>query len=120
MNREEFLSKQAESERRIKRRVVPMGVIYAIRLASVFGGVILMALLCIFFTTDARNPVLLALGICGILFAASFPAERDSRMNFAKLALKCPSCQDFLVFIEGRKTAATGICPRCAARIFDP
>jgi hypothetical protein len=119
MNLEDFLSKQAESERRIRRRVLPMGLIYAIQLASIFCAVVLVVILWVNFATDARNTILLALGICVLLFAAGFPLGRDSRKQFAKLGLKCPSCHNYLVFIDGRKTAETGRCPHCGVQIFE-
>lgn len=119
MTREEFLSKQAESERRIRRRVIPLGVIYFIQLASSVGSIILAVLLWIYFATDARNAILLELVFCVLLFAATFPAERDSKKHFARLGLRCPSCQGYLILNDGKKTAETGHCHQCGMRVFE-
>jgi len=119
MTREEFISQQTDSERRIVRRVVPYGIIYSIRLVSAVAIVLLAVLLWIYFATDARNSILYELGFCLLLFVGSFPVERDTRRQFPRLGLRCPSCQSYLIFLDGRKTAETGCCHHCGERIFD-
>ena len=119
MNRKEFLLKQAESERLIGRRVIPIGIIYATRLALTVCCIILMLFLWVYFTTEARNIIFFMLGTCILFFVASFPIARDSRRQFKKLSLKCPSCQYYLVFINGKQAAETGRCPHCGVQIFD-
>ena len=119
MKREEFLSKQADSERRISRRVIPLGVIYFIRLVSPVGILILALLLRIYFASDARNSILYELLFCVLLFVGSFLAEKYSRKQLSKLGLRCPACQGYLIFVEGKKTAETGRCHHCGAQIFE-
>jgi len=119
MTREEFISRQVESERRIRHRVIPFGVIYAVRLASPVCIIILAVLLWICFETEARNLIFLELVFCVLLFAATFLAERNSRKQLGRLGLKCPSCQGYLIFSDGKKTAETGYCPHCGARVFE-
>ena len=118
MTREEFLLLQADSERRIKRRVIPMGIIYSIRLVSFPASIFLALLLWEYFATDARTIILWELGFCVLLFIGSFPAERDGRKHFARLGLKCPSCQKHLIFSFGKKTAETGRCYHCGERVY--
>lgn len=118
MTREEFLSKQADSERRISWRVLPLGVIYFIRLISLVASMILALLLWTYFATDARKIILFEAVFCVLLFVGSFVAERHGTRQFARLGLRCSYCQGFLVFIDGKKAAATGCCPHCGERVF--
>jgi hypothetical protein len=119
MTRAEFLSQQKESERRIVWRVIPLGIIYAIRGMSVVFSIYLAVMLWMYYGTTARNVIVGELIFCVLLFAISFPAERDSKRNFARLGLRCPFCQKFLVFVGGMKAAETGCCDHCGARVFD-
>ena len=119
MTREQFISQKKDSERRIVRRVVPVGIIYSVRVASAFAGMVLAVLLWRFFPTGARTTILIEFGFCVLLFVGSFPAERDSRRQFSRLALKCPSCQSCLVFVRAEKTLETGCCYDCGKRVFD-
>ena len=119
MTREEFISLKKDSERRISRRVVPVGIIYSIRLVSPLAALILAALLWRFFSTEARTTILVELGVCVLLFVGSFPAEGDSRRQFSRLALKCPACQSCLVFVGAEKTVETGCCYECGQKVFD-
>ena len=119
MTREEFMSQKADSERRICRRVIPLGVIYSIRITSAPAAIILAVLLVQFFATEARTTILLELGFCLLLFGASFPGERDSTRQFLRLALRCPSCGACLVFQRAPKTTDTGCCYECGKRLFD-
>ncbi len=119
MTREEFISLQVESERQIRRRVIPFGVIYAVRLVSPVCIIILGVLLWIRFETEARNVIFLELVFCVLLFVTTFPVERNSRKQLARLGLKCQSCQGYLIFSDGKKAAETGHCPHCGARVFE-
>src|SRR5438552_13425581 len=98
MTRDDFLSKQADSERRIRWRVIPLGIIYSIRLVSPVCSMILAVLLWIYFGIDARNIILAELVFCVLFFGGSFLAGRDSRRQFAKRGLRCLSCESYLIF----------------------
>ena len=116
MTRDEFILQKTESERRICRRVIPMGFIYSIWVATVPAVVFLAVLLLMYFTTEARTTILYELVFCVLLFAISVPAARDSTKQFARLAVKCPFCQSYFVFIpaqEAQKTLETGCCHNC-------
>jgi uncharacterized membrane protein len=119
MTREQFLLTQADSEHQVRRRVVPMGIIYFLRLAAAFCSVILAVLLYINFATEARNVIFFELAFCISLFVASFVAERASKKHFAKHALKCRSCNGYLIFVDGKKAAESGHCPHCDAQVFE-
>ena len=119
MTQAEFVAKQADSERRIVRRVVPYAVIHSVRLVSALAVIVLTALLWRYFATEARTAILWELGACVLLFVVSFPLERDTRRQFPRLGLRCPSCQSYLIFLDGKKTAETGCCHHCGERIFD-
>ena len=126
MTREEFLKKQGDSERRIKRRVIPLGIVYTVRLMSPFVIVFLALLLPgIWQLGDARIRVEFVMAIvCFILFfVGSFPLERDTKTQFQRLALRCPECSSYLVFIrydtEGSKALESGCCYYCGKRVFD-
>jgi hypothetical protein len=119
MTREEFLSKKADSERQIRRSVIPFGLIYSIRLVSPVCIIVLAVLLAIHFGTAARKTILFELLFCVLLFGITFPVERDGRKRFARLGLRCPSCQSYLIFTDGKKVAETGRCPHCGALVFD-
>ena len=119
MTRDEFISHKTESELRISRQVIPVGIVYSVRLAAAFSSVVLAVLLFRYFSTDARTTILLAFGVCVLLFFVSFPAERHSRSRFFTLALKCPFCQSCLVFIRAQKTLETGCCYHCGKSVFD-
>lgn len=119
MTREQFLSQKTESERRIRHRVVPVGIIYSMRLLAVLAGIFLAALLWTRFATGARSAILGELGVCVLLFVVGVSAERDSRRQFVELALKCPECQRCLVFNQAGKTVETGCCSYCGRRLFD-
>ena len=119
MTREQFTAQKTDSERRISRRVIPVGIVYAVRLISVPASVFLLVLLFRFSGTSARNTICLELGLCLALFIVSFPLERASKSRFFSLALKCPICQSCLVFIRALKTLETGCCYHCGTRVFD-
>lgn len=119
MTRDEFVSKKSESEQRIRCSVVPVGIIYAMRLGAVFGLIFCGVIQSKFYGTDFNKTILFALGILVALFAVSFPAARYSRRRFEQLALKCPSCQSCLVFHRASKTVETGCCYHCGKRVFD-
>ena len=119
MTRNEFLLKKRESERRIRRRVIPLGVIYSIQLVAAPASIVLMVLLWKYWDTEARNIVLTESVFCILLFAGSLFAERDSRRHYDRLALRCPFCGICLVFIPGKKTVDTGLCYSCGKRIIE-
>jgi hypothetical protein len=123
MKREEFIAQMTQAERQIRRRVVPLGVVYAVRLASAFACLVLAVLLFLPRVKDARITLLFELGVCVLLFLASFAAERDAKRRFVRLAAKCSKCQTSLVFlemdVEGRKTLETGCCYKCGGPVFD-
>jgi hypothetical protein len=118
MTREQFLSQKTEAERRIRHRVVPVGIIYSIRLLSVLAGVFFSVLLWTRFATGVRIVILSELGICVLLFVVGVRAERDSKRQFVELALKCPECQSCMVFNRAEKTVETGYCYHCGRRFF--
>lgn len=124
ITREQFISRMRDSERGIRHRVVPLGIIYSIRLVSAFAGLVLSVLLFWFLATEARNTVLIELGVCILLFVGSYAAEWDGKRRFVRLALKCPSCQSCLVFLRtdqaAQKTLETGRCYHCGERVFTP
>jgi uncharacterized membrane protein YagU involved in acid resistance len=119
MTRDEFVSKKSESERRIRRSVVPVGIIYAIRLASVFGFVYCGVIQWRFYGITLYKPMLVALGLLFLLFGVTFPLARTSIKRFKRLALKCPACQGSLVFTWATKTVETGCCCHCGQRVFE-
>ena len=119
MTKEEFVSRQADAERRIRRLVSPLGIIYSIRLAVAGYGLYLLIPLFQYFNTEARAVILYELGACILVFAASFPWERYSKRRFVELAIKCPSCQSILVFLREEKTNETGICYNCGRKVFE-
>ena len=119
MTKEEFITQQADSERRIKLRVMPVGIIYSIRIAVAFGALVLPIPLFLYFNTEARTTILYVLGSCIMVFAMTFPWERYSKRRFVELAIKCPSCQSPLVFLFDLKTNETGICYSCGKKIFE-
>lgn len=121
MTFDEFRAKKAESEHLIKRRVIPMGLVYSVQFASGICVVILAVLTTIYFATDARTGLLYLLCFCLFLLVASSAAERDSRKHFDRLSFKCPSCQYALVFIdEEEEIMETGRCFRCEEPVFSP
>jgi|ERR1035441_8545175 hypothetical protein len=103
MTREQFISQKTESERRIRHGVVPVGIISSIQLVSVPASIFLAVLLWRFFATGASTAIFCGLGLCVFLFVVGFRAERDSRRQFVRLALKCPECQSYLVFNRTEK-----------------
>ena len=118
MTRAEFLSRQTDAQRRIRRRVVPFGIVYMVQL-GMFGFIpYLLQLLYRYFDTTARAPILYELGFCALLLASTFFVLRDGRRRYATLAPHCPACRAALVFDHG-KTAQTGCCWRCGTRVFD-
>lgn len=119
MTREEFASQITASEQQIRRRVIPLGLIYSIQLAGAIGGIALAVCLFQYYATAARNTILIELGICALLFFAGFPVARISKRRYISLSLKCPSCQSCLVFMPAEKTLETGQCYKCGQRIFD-
>jgi hypothetical protein len=123
MTKDEFMSKMADAERDIRHSVVPLGIIYSVRLGSAFGIIYSAWLQWQMCGTDIQNPTLIAAGVCILLCAGSFPFERYSKRRFVRLALKCPECQSCLVFLRNDETAAktlmTGCCYRCGKRVFD-
>lgn len=119
MTRDEFMSQKSESERRIRRRIVPVGIIYAVRLASVFGLIYCGVLQWRFYGTAVYMPMLFAVGFLVLLFGLSFPVARNGYRRFVQLALKCPFCQSCLVFNRAAKTVETGCCYHCGKRVFD-
>ena len=88
MTRAEFVSQKSESERRIRCSVVPVGIIYAMRLGAVFGLVYCGVIQWGSYGTAIYKPLLFAVGFLLALLVASFPAARYSRRRFAELALK--------------------------------
>jgi len=126
MTRAEFITAQTKSERRISWRVIPLGVLYSIRLVSPLVILILaLSLPGIWRLGDVGLRVEFVVGlVCFItLFICSFPLERDSKTQFQKLALMCPACQSYLVFMRydtvRSKTLETGCCYHCGKRVFD-
>ena len=123
MTHDEFLMQMSDAEREIRRHVLPLGIIYSVRLASGVAGPVLVVLLFLYFFTAARTAILFELGFCILLFGASFPVERQHKARFVRLALKCPSCQSCLVFLRndraGEATLETGCCYHCGRRVFE-
>ncbi|HEY3322505.1 MAG TPA: HEAT repeat domain-containing protein [Planctomycetota bacterium] len=119
MTRDEFIAQQTAAERQIRRQVIPFGVLYAVFFAMICAIACLAVLLCFYFTTPARTPILYELGSCFVLFELGILAERDGRRRFEKLGVKCPSCHRFLMFTLGEKTAETGRCSHCGEKVFD-
>jgi hypothetical protein len=112
--RDEFIRQKVDSERQIRRRVIPLGIIYAIRLAIIPCGIQAAYLT---WNTGSHIPVFCGLVFCALLFVISFPVERNNKRRFVELALKCPSCLSCLVFED--ETLKTGRCYHCGERIFD-
>jgi hypothetical protein len=126
MSRAEFITTQTESERRIGRRVIPLGVLYSIRLVTPLVILILAVFLPSIWKLGLVGfRVEFVIGLIGFifLFVSSFPLERDSKRQFRKLALMCPECQSYLVFMSYNpiksKTLETGCCYHCGKRVFD-
>jgi hypothetical protein len=119
MTRGEFISAKTDSERRICPRVIPLGIISAVQLISALACTVLAVILWMFFNTTARDTILVESGICLAMFVGSFPAEKDSKTHFARLALTCPFCHGCLVFSHSMKTSTTGVCCHCDKRVFD-
>ena len=119
MTKDEFREQQEESERRIRRSVFPLGIIYSVRLATAFCGICLLIPLLLYLgAAEVRNLVLWELAACIAGFTLSFPWERASKRRFVRLALKCPSCQASLVFLHEFKTNETGTCYNCGMKVF--
>ena len=119
MTQDQFISQKIDSERRIRHRAVPVGIIYSIQLASVPASILLAVLLWRVFATGAWTAILCGLGGCVLLFVVGVRAVQDSRRQFVRLALKCPECQSCLVFSQAEKTVETGCCYHCGRRFFD-
>ena len=119
MTREQFISEQAKSERRIRRRCAPLGIIYCIRLATGGFGLYLLAICFKYFNTDARSTILWELAACISIIAITFPWERYSKHRFVELATKCPSCQSILVFLHDEKNVNSGRCYNCGQLLFE-
>jgi hypothetical protein len=123
MTRNEFFKLQRDAERRIRRRVIPHGIFYAVMLAMI-EALIGLAIFLFFrpytrYPPAACIPVLWAMGICtGVLLLCPFLLRRTHR-KFLALAVRCPSCGFALVFGESNKTLSTGNCCHCGARVFD-
>lgn len=84
MKRDEFVSQKSGSERRIRCSVVPVGIIYAMRLGAVFGLVYCGVIQLRFYGTAIYKPLLFAVGFLFSLLVASFPAAQHSRKRFAQ------------------------------------
>ena len=119
MTQDQFISQKIDSERRIRHRAVPVGIIYSLQLASVPASILLAVLLWRVFATGAWTAILCGLGGCVLLFVVGVRAVQDSRRQFVRLALKCPECQSCLVFSQAEKTVETGCCYHCGRRFFD-
>jgi hypothetical protein len=123
MTKDEFISQMTGAEGRIRHRVLPLGVIYSVRLGAIFGfaySVVEQWKLC---GRDIQTATLLAAGCCVLLCVATFPFERYSKKRFVMLATKCPTCGSCLVFLRNdtttAKTLETGCCYHCGKRVFD-
>jgi hypothetical protein len=119
MTKDEFMLQKSESERIIRRRVIPVGLIYSVRMASFLGLALCGVFLWKFYNPAFYTPILPAACVLILLFGISFPAARSSNRRFARFALKCPSCQRWLVFSGAAETVKTGCCYGCGNRIFD-
>lgn len=119
MTREEFVAQKKASEWRISWRVVPPGILYSIFLGMILAVPCLLMLLYLYFSTTVRATILWELACCILLTIICVFAERDGRRRFPKLALKCPSCNGYLVFSAGEETLKTGRCWQCGQQIFD-
>lgn len=123
MTRNEFLSEMSNAERHIRHSVLPLGIIYSVRLGSFFGIFYAVFQQWKSFGVDIQTPTLLALACCILLCAATYPVERYSKRRFVRLAFKCSCCGSCLVFLRNDETAAktldTGCCYHCGNRVFD-
>jgi uncharacterized paraquat-inducible protein A len=123
MTRAEFITTQAESERQIRRRVIPFGIIYTLRLASPLV-ILVLAIFTPLVWSDIdvglRATYISGLVVFTMILAGSFPLERRTKRQYQTFGLRCPSCQYYLIFISGLKTVKTGFCYHCGHKIFDP
>lgn len=123
MTRDEFISEMSDAELHIRHSVLPLGIIYSVRLGSFFGIPYSIFQQWKAFGMDVQMPTLLAVGSCILVCAATYPIERYSKKRFVRLAFKCSSCGSCLVFLRNDGTAAktldTGCCYRCGNRVFD-
>jgi hypothetical protein len=119
MTREEFILEKSESERQIRRLVIPVGIIYSLRIGAILGLIYCAVLLWEFFGTPVPTRILLVIGFLVLLFGISFPAARYSYRRFAQLSLKCPFCQSCLVFDRADVTTKTGCCYHCGKKVFE-
>jgi hypothetical protein len=125
-SKEEFLSRQAAAERKIRRRVIPFPIVWSAEIGLLMGIVVLAPLLFLvaFLSdyapndlADIRGRLIWGLASCISLYCLCLLANHAGRRRFVELALKCPKCDRCLVF-DG-EIAATGRCPRCGQRLFD-
>jgi len=117
------MSQMGSSERDIRRSVLPLGIIYSLRIGSGFGVFYSAWLQWKVSGSDVQAVTLIAIGICVLVCFGTFPLERFSKSRFVRLALKCPTCQSCLVFLSNDSTAArtleTGCCYQCGKLVFE-
>ena len=117
------MSQMGSSERDIRRSVLPLGIIYSLRIGSGFGVFYSLWLQWKVSGWDIQPATLIAIAICVLVCFATFPLERFSKSRFVRLAVKCPTCQSCLVYLSNDSTAArtleTGCCYRCGEPVFE-
>src|SRR5437879_5503789 len=122
MTKGEFMLQMVGSERAIRRSVVPLGIVYSLRIGSGFGVFYSAWLQWKVSGTDIQPATLVAICVCIIICVGTFPLERFSKGRFVRLALKCPTCQSCLVFLrndsDAARTLETGCCYHCGKPVF--
>lgn len=125
MTREDFDAFRTEAETRIRQKVTPLGLIFALWFSLALGLAILSVALCLSFIYDrpsmsGRLLVSGQLALCGLLFGWCHRAYDRNVQKYASLSLKCPSCGECLVFKHGAEAAESGLCPGCSDPLCDP
>lgn len=125
LTREEFMSRQADAEARVKRcQIVPwrlFGGLYFAMFVAIPGLVVCECILILRNAPYLDRMLVFVLGVfcvvlSGIMQYQLGKARRIAKAAVNELDLRCPSCRQSLYRqMGGRKTE----CPHCGAKVFD-
>ena len=117
MIREDFIRRKTEGERFGKR--IPLWIFACMWVAGVGWSVCLVILLFLYWSTEARPPILIELAVCALLIAALPFFDRLWQRRLIRLGLQCPSCRSWLISKKGDAVLLDGKCGDCGTQIME-
>lgn len=117
MTREDFIRSKQEGERYGKR--FPWWIFACMWFAGTAWTIYLLVLLLLYWSTEARTPILVELCVCVLLIAALPFFDRLWKERMTKLGLQCPSCHAWLISAKGEAVLQTGRCEDCGTQLIE-